>query len=157
MMPMRRRAALSFVFVAAAACAAIAVGFADAAPGGVAAPSDSVPTAAKPDSFPNAAPTDSVPAPAPPDTVRTAAPDTISTVPADTSAASATIKPKGTSILPDTLEFLPPGSQAGAQPKGAGAAPAAPKQRVGLLGIHPVAILFGLAALSYFVVKAATD
>jgi hypothetical protein len=114
-------------------------------------PEDNLP-AAKSDS--TAAPPDSV-STAPPDSTTTAPPDSTSAAPADSSSTGATIKPN--SALSDTLQFLPPpGSQTGIEPK-AGGTPAAPKQRTGLLGIHPIAILFGLAVLNYFIIKAVTN
>jgi len=91
-----------------------------------------------------------------PDSVSTVPSDSTSAGPADSSAAGTTFKPKG-SALPDTLQFLPPpGSQKGGEPKAGGAAEALPKQRVGILGIHPIAILLGIAVLNYFIIKAVT-
>jgi hypothetical protein len=93
----------------------------------------------------------------PPDSTAAAAPDSAAAAQPDSTAAGTTFKPKG-SALPDTLEFLPPpGSPAGGAAKPGDAAPAAPKQRVGLLGIHPIAILFGIAALHYFIIKAVSN
>lgn len=72
---------------------------------------------------------------------------------------------KGAAEAPlDTLSLpttTPTNSSAGPAVGGAHAAPppaaAPPKPRTGLLGIHPIAILLGLAALNYFIVKAATN
>lgn len=64
----------------------------------------------------------------------------------------------------DTLSLpatTPTNSAAGPAVGGARAAPppaaAPPKARTGVLGVHPIAILIGLAALNYFVIKAVTD
>ena len=59
-------------------------------------------------------------------------------------------------MLPDTLEFLPPpGTKTGGAPK-AGEGAAKPKERTGLFGLTPIAILLSIAVLNFFVVKAVT-
>ena len=97
---------------------------------------------------------------APPDSVSGARADSTAAVPPDSSAASTKAAAKQ-SVLPDTLEFLPPpGSQTGSEPKAGGAVgpPAPPpKQRVGLFGLTPIVILIGIAALHYFVIKAVAN
>jgi hypothetical protein len=83
-------------------------------------------------------------------------PDTLQTAPVETP-----IKPGAEAAL-DTLRLPSPQPTGGAaapaarQPQPA-AAPAPPKQRVGVLGIHPAAILIGLGVLTYFITKWATD
>lgn len=75
-------------------------------------------------------------------------------------AKQAAEAPFDTLSLPTTT---PPATNSAAGPAvvGAHAAPppaaAPPKPRTGILGIHPIAILFGLAALNYFIIKAATN
>ncbi|HYR69676.1 MAG TPA: hypothetical protein VER77_07310 [Candidatus Dormibacteraeota bacterium] len=90
------------------------------------------------------------------DSVSTIQSDSTSTVPADSSGAGTTFKPKGSSVLPDTLQFLPPpGSKTGGEPK-TGDAAAKPKERGGLFGLTPIAILLGIAVLNYFIIRAVT-
>lgn len=95
-----------------------------------------------------------------PDSVATAPPDSTTGTPADSAATSTKYK-QSNSALPDTLQFLPPpGSTTGSGTKAGGGTeskPAAPKERVGFLGVHPIAILFGLAVLHYFIIKAVSD
>ena len=113
-------------------------------------------SAVSPNSVPTA-PADST-STAPPDSVPSARPDSTSAAPPDSSATGAKAVPKQ-SVLPDTLQFLPPpGSQTG-EPMAGGAAgtPAPPKQRVGLFGLTPIVILIGIAALHYFVIKAVSN
>lgn len=59
----------------------------------------------------------------------------------------------------DTLRMTTPASGAGSSAgRPSTPAPAAvPQPRTGVLGLHPVAILLGLAVMQYFIVKAATD
>ena len=94
------------------------------------------------------------------DSTAVATPDSASTGAPDSSAIGTKAVPKQ-SVLPDTLEFLPPpGSQTGVEPKaGGGVGPPAPppKQRVGLFGLTPIVILIGIAALHYFVIKAVAN
>ena len=87
-------------------------------------------------------------------------PDTLQTGPIETP-----IKPGADAAL-DTLRLPSPQPTGGAaapaarQPQPAAApapTPAPPKQRVGVLGIHPAAILIGLGALTYFITKWVTD
>jgi hypothetical protein len=114
----------------------------------VKADSSSVP----PGSAPATAP-DSIPA-APPASAPATASDSISAAPPDSIPVS-TKQPQ--TALPDTLQFLPPpGTATGGAAKPA-EKPAVPKERVGLFGIHPIAILLGIAVLNYFIIKAATD
>ena len=121
-------------------------------------PDSAVSGEAKPGPAPAAG--DSIPA-APPGSAPATAPDSISAAPRDTIPAApdsvgVTVKPQQTA-LPDTLQFLPPpGTATGGAAKPA-EKPAAPKERVGLFGIHPIAILVGIAVLNYFIIKAATD
>lgn len=84
---------------------------------------------------------------------------------ADTSAfvPSGVVKPAAEAPF-DTLSLptTPPPTNSSAGPAIGSAHPptppvAPPKQRVGILGLHPAAILIGLAALNYFIVKWATD
>ncbi len=174
---MRRRAAWRLlqhflVFVVAVACDASGGNAADASTAAAKADSttarpDSISTArhdstsAQPDSVPTARPDstttrrDSTPT-ARPDSISTAPSESTSVVPADTSGAGTPVKPKGSSVLADTLQFLPPpGAQTGGEPK-AGGAPEKPKERVGLFGLTPIVILFGIAAINYFIIKAVT-
>ena len=160
---MRRRAAWRLpqhllVFVVAVACSASNGNAACASTSGAAAMADSTvgrpdSTAARPDST-AARPDSTVGRPdstaARPDSVSAVPSDSTSTVPADSSGAGTTFKPKGSSVLPDTLQFLPP---PGSQTK-AGEAAAKPKERTGLLGLTPIVILLGLAVLNYFIIKA---
>ena len=82
--------------------------------------------------------------------------DSTSIVPADSSGAGTTFKPKGSSVLPDTLQFLPPpGSKAAGEPK-TGEAAAKPKEKGSLFGLTPIAILLGIAVLNYFIIRAVT-
>lgn len=112
----------------------------------LAVPPDST-AAAQPDSIAAAAP----------DSAAAAQPDSAAAAPPDSAETGTTFKPKG-SALPDTLEFLPPpGSHAGGAAKPGDAGPVAPKPRTGFLGIHPIAILFGIAALHYFIIKAVSN
>jgi hypothetical protein len=106
-----------------------------------------------------------------PDTTGTAAPpDTTGSAPSDTTGTAASdttgtfevpIKPPADAAM-DTLS-LPGTGQAppATTPAGSRASPPATpppvKARTGLLGIHPAAILIGLAALNYFIIKWATD
>ena len=91
-----------------------------------------------------------------PDSVSTAPSDSTSFVPTDSSGAGTTFKPKGSSVLPDTLQFLPPpGSHTAGGTKTGGAAEK-PKERTGLFGLTPIAILLSIAVLNYFIIKAVT-
>ena len=56
----------------------------------------------------------------------------------------------------DTLRLITPTTNGAGRPSTPPPA-APPKARTGVLGLHPAAILLGLAALQYFIVKAATD
>jgi hypothetical protein len=114
------------------------------------------------------APSDSSHAGAPADTTHVGAPadTTHAGALADTTggflpaigAKQAAEAPLDTLSLPTTT---PTNSAAGPAVGGAHAAPppaaAPPKPRTGILGVHPIAILLGLAALNYFIVKAATN
>jgi len=166
---MRRRAAwrhlqLLLVFAVAVAYGARNGGGARASTSGVVAKADSTAarqdsTAARPDSA--AARTDSTTArpgstAARSDSVSTIPSDSTSIVPADSSGAGTTFKPKGSSVLPDTLQFLPPpGSKAAGEPK-TGEAAAKPKEKGSLFGLTPIAILLGIAVLNYFIIRAVT-
>lgn len=56
----------------------------------------------------------------------------------------------------DTLRLTPSATDGTARPSSTTPA-APPKARSGVLGLHPAAILIGLAVLQYFIIKAATD
>lgn len=61
------------------------------------------------------------------------------------------------SALPDTLQFLPPpGTQTGGEAKPANA-PAPPKERKGIWGLTPIAILLAIAVLHFFIIKLASN
>ena len=109
---------------------------------------------ANPDSGSSAVRPDSVSA-VPRDTTSAAPPDTTSSAP---DSVGVGVKPSQ-SALPDTLQFLPPpGSTTGGGGKpGVTDKPTAPKERTGILGIHPIVILLGVAVLNYFIIKAVTD
>ena len=111
------------------------------------------------DDFPSARPDSSV---ARPDSASAARADSVSAVPPDSTSGARPDsvgvggKPKQTA-LPDTLQFLPPpGSRTGVGPK-PGEGTTAPKERTGIWGITPIAILLGIAVLHYFIIKAASN
>lgn len=74
-----------------------------------------------------------------PDSVR--APAVLLPIPADSSAAG------------DTLQFIAPVPSGGVPAAPPGTSPPPPKQRTGILGIHPIAILLGLVLLHVFVIN----
>lgn len=123
------------------------------------------PSEAQPGAGTQSAPTTGVPS----DSTHTGAPADSSQAAAlsDTTniAPSAVMKPAAEAPF-DTLSLpgtgpAPTNSSAG--PAVGGARPSTPppvlppKARTGVFGIHPVAILFGLAALNYFIIKWATN
>jgi hypothetical protein len=104
-----------------------------------------------------AAPDTTIPAPtsatqqAPPDTLPMASPDTLNLVPpgatADSTAAQTPAGPD-TLFAPSILPSGPPGTQSTPPSTGPIGPKEAPKKpRTGILGVHPIAILLGLAAL----------
>ena len=108
-----------------------------------AAPDTTTPTAAQ------QAPPDTLPM-ATPDTLHTATPDTLNMIPPGAMADSTAAQSAGPDTLfaPTVLPAGPPGTAS--QPPSTG--PIGPKQapkkpRTGILGVHPIAILVGLAAL----------
>jgi hypothetical protein len=171
---MRRRAAwrllqLLLVFAVAVAYGARNGGGARASTSGVVAKADSTAarqdsTVARPDSAAarsdsttarpgsTAARSDSTAARS--DSVTTIPSDSTSIVPADSSGAGTTLKPKGSSVLPDTLQFLPPPGSKAAGETGEGAAK--PKEKGSLFGLTPIVILLGIAVLNYFIIRAVT-
>jgi hypothetical protein len=106
---------------------------------------------------PSPAPSDTLHPPAPADT-GTAAPDTLQgtfvPITPDSVRAAARRAAAADSGVGDTLFMAKPRVQPG---KPAPPAPAQKKPRTGILGIHPIVILLGLAAAHYFVVKATGD
>ena len=113
----------------------------------------------------------------PPSTPSTSSPDTALTAPPDTSQAlpSGPTLPDTTARTPAFVPSVPDSATrarraAAAADSGdtlmsakprqappAGPAPEAKKPRSGILGVHPIAILLGLAVLHYFVTKTAGD
>lgn len=105
-----------------------------------------------------AAPDTTTPAPAsatqqaPPDTLPMVSPDTLNAVPPGATADSTAAQTPAQSAQPDTLfepTVLPSGPPGTAPPSTGPIGPkeAPKKPRTGILGIHPIAILLGLAAL----------
>jgi hypothetical protein len=96
-----------------------------------------------------------------PDTLRTAPPDTLHSLSTTPDSTNAALRVPAQTAVPDTLfpttsgQVLPVGPQATAttQPHAPQGPPVpSPKPRTGILGIHPIAILVGLAALHYAVI-----
>lgn len=108
-----------------------------------AAPDSTTPAAAQqapPDTLPMAAP----------DTLHTAAPDTLNMVPPGATADSTAAQTAGPDTLfaPTVLPAGPPGTASQPPSTGAIGPKEGPKKpRTGILGVHPIAILLGLAAL----------
>ena len=128
------------------------------------------PPAAPPDTAgaatpPAVAPTDTTSSPtptgpvAPVDTTGVTVPDTLraNVLPAapDSATAAARKAAAADSGIADTLYMNRPRPQA--QPPKAATPPQEKKPRSGIFGIHPIAILLGLAALHYFVTRSTGD
>lgn len=107
---------------------------------------------AAPDTTPPAPP--SATQQAPPDTLPAASPDTLNAAPPGATADSTAVQTPAQSAGPDTL-FAPsvlPAGPPGTASTPPSTGPIGPKEgpkkpRTGILGIHPIAILFGLVAL----------
>ncbi len=121
-------------------------------------------SAARPDSV-STARADSV-STARPGSVSAARADSVTAVPPDSTSGAlpdsvARNAKSPQSVLPDTLQFLPPpGSQTGGTKPGEGTgttAAGAPKERTGIWGIAPIAILLSIAVLHYFIIKAVSN
>ncbi len=99
-----------------------------------------------------------------PDTLRTAPPDTLHSLSTTPDSTNAALRAPAQTAVPDTLFPTTPGQVLPVGPQGTvttqphapqGPPVPPPKPRTGIFGIHPIAILVGLAALHYAVIHLA--